>query len=461
MKITHIANRDSVAFYNEKYVVAKYIIVALICSYNFSLFVYLHPLLIGSSNLRLLIADGSAILFAIWLWNYLGCTLWRAGRNPALSLLLAFMVALSFISLFQGLTSLQIAKIDVVREFRVFFYFMLMLLIWLCRNTTPGTQHEWRASTLIIIIMLSSIFGGLLYIIVGNILAPTPKLYNQLIATYGDAGRGLGLAAQQKFKITPYACAVLQSWLMFQVVIGRRNKVTHMVIIVLIVLNTYVALQSNMRSALGAFVAATIVPYVYAFRSVDRLRRITTRTMLSFPIIVPVLTIIAFVYGGVLINERFTDQVANKGVNSADIATRVEVLMGLFDLSAMEKFSALGEGMGAGFTDALWGGILNPIDSAFFNVFLTMGVVALSTYLLIMIVAAYNSWLIWQKSRLTTNQTITELSIAAGVLIFIVNGFNDSQFLFVPDAIIAGSIVGYISSAARQAGLRSFPYTRK
>ena len=134
--------------------------------------------------------------------------------------------------------------------------------------------------------------------------------------------------------------------------------------------------------------------------------------------------------------------------------------MGLFDLSAMEKFSALGEGMGAGFTDALWGGNVNPIDSAFFNVFITMGIVALATYLLIMIVAAYNSWLIWQKSRLTTNQTITELSIAAGVLIFIVNGFNDSQFLFVPDAIIAGSIVGYISSAARQVGQRSFLQTR-
>ena len=103
MEITHIANRDSVALYHERYAIAKYAIAALICSYNFSLFVYLQPLLIGSSNLRLLIADGSAILFATWLWNYLGCTLWRAGRNPALSLLLILMVALSFISLFQGL----------------------------------------------------------------------------------------------------------------------------------------------------------------------------------------------------------------------------------------------------------------------------------------------------------------------------------------------------------------------
>lgn len=460
MEITHIAKRDSVAFYHEKYAIAKYIIAALICAYNFSLFVYLHPLLIRSSNLRLLIADGSAILFAIWLWNYLGCTLWRAGRNPALSLLSVLLVALSFISLFQGLASPQIAKIDVMREFRVFFYFMLMLLVWLCRNTAPGTQHERRASTLIIIIMLSSMLGGLLYIMIGNTLAPTPQLYNQFVATYGDAGRGLGLAAQQKFKITPYACAVLQSWLMFQVLIGRRKKVMHMIIIVLIVLNAYVALQSNMRSALGAFVAATIVPYVYAFRSANRFRRITARTMLSFPKIIPVLTIIVIVYGEFFINERFTEQVANKGVNSADIVTRVGVLMGLLDLSAMENFSALGEGMGAGFTDALWGGILNPIDSAFFNVFLTMGVAALATYLLIMMVAAYNAWLIWQKSRLTTNQTITELSIAAGVLIFILNSFNDSQFLFVPDAIIAGSIVGYISSAARQTGLKSFSYTR-
>ena len=89
-----------------------------------------------------------------------------------------------------------------------------------------------------------------------------------------------------------------------------------------------------------------------------------------------------------------------------------------------------------------------------------MGAVAFVAYLLIMMVAAYNAWLIWQKSRSTTNQTITELSIAAGVLIFILNSFNDSQFLFVPDAVIAGSIVGYISSAARQVGLRSFPQTR-
>ena len=232
---------------------------------------------------------------------------------------------------------------------------MLMLFVWLCRNTAPGTQHERRARTLIIIIMLSSMFGGLLYIMVGKTLAPTPQLYNQFVATYGDAGRGLGLAAQQKFKITPYACAVLQSWLMFQVVIGRRKKITYMIIFVLIVLNAYVVLQSNMRSALGAFVAATIVPYVYAFRSSVRLSRIAARTMLALPTVVPALTIIMFVYGSVFINERFTEQIAKKGLNSADIAKRSEVLIGLIDLSAMEKFSALGEGMGAGFTDAAMG----------------------------------------------------------------------------------------------------------
>lgn len=459
MEITHIANRYSVALYQEKYAIAKYTIAALICSYNFSLLVYLHPLLISSSNLRLLIADGSAVLFAIWLWSYLGCALGRAGLNPILSLLSALMVALSFISLFQGLASSQIAQIDVMREFRVFLYFMLMLFVWLCRNTAPGTRHERRASTLIIIMMASSLFGGLLYIMVGKTLAPTPQLYNQFVATYGDAGRGLGLAVQQKFKITPYACAALQSWLMFQVVIGRRKKVISVIIFALIVLNAYVVLQSNMRSALGAFVAATFVPYVYAFRSSARVSRIAARTVLALPTVVPALAIILVVYGSVFINERFTDQIAGRGLNSVDVSKRAEVLIGLFDFSAMRKFSVLGEGMGAGFTDALWGGLLNPIDSAFFNVFFSMGATAFVVYLFIMMVAAYNAWLIWQKRRSMSNQTMIELSIAAGVLIFILNSFNDSQFLFVPDAVIAGSIVGYISSAARQAGLRSFPQT--
>lgn len=462
MQIAHIAHRDDIAHYQEhqeRYAIAKYIIAALVCTYNFSLLVYLQPLLIGSSNLRLLVADGSAILFAVWLWSYLGCTLGRASRTPILSLLLALMVALSFISLLHGRSSPQIAKIDVFREFRVFLYFMLMLFIWLCRNATPGTQHEQRARTLIIVIIASSQFGAFLYIMVGKMLAPTPQLYGEFVAAYGDIGHGLSLAVQQKFKITPYAGAVLQSWLMFQVVIGRRKKITSVIIFALIALNAYVVLQSNMRSALGAFIAATFVPYVYAFRSRVRVSKVAARTVLALPTVVPAVAIIVFAYGSLFINERFTEQITEKGIGSVDVAKRADVLIGLFDFSAIEKFSVLGEGMGAGVTEVLWDGVLNPIDSVFFNVFLSMGPVAFAAFLLILMVTAYNAWLIWHKARSTRYQAMTEPSIAAGVMIFILNGFVDSPFLFVPDAVIAGSILGYISSAARQKTPRSISQT--
>jgi hypothetical protein len=412
--------------------------------FNASLSLYLQPLIFKTQFSRLIFTDGIFIFLLVIAFKIV-----FHDRFRVLSDIFCYFYLIMFfaavLSLAYGAAAFGIY--DSVREFRFFgyFYCFLGLSYGLGRNL----REKENGQLFFICSLGASLLGNLIYIVISKYnFSGTTEYYLSQYEYSEDTIQAFRLGITQKYKMSPVLIAMAQSFAVLTIFNKRRF---YYVAWIMTALCLYLALSSNMRSILLAYMVGTFLPlFVFMFQNFGRF--IIGQLLLTMFFFLMYFAWVSLPYMlDLLGNTRFESQVLSRGISSADVQNRYEVLVGLATFGYGDVIGIFGNGMGAAYQQVLWSDIINPYDSGFFHLALTNGMLFMVLYILVSGVLFVKSGmylvkLCMRKQKKWSDTFTIKICCIAGLLSGGVNHLNDSPFLSLQDAVAWGVVCGIVLS---------------
>lgn len=396
-------------------------------AYNLSLIQSAQVFFLGGGVLRILVSD----LFTISFISLLVAEAKKrnVAHSPHLFVVVVGLVGLAVFASCIGLVNNPTNS--VLRELRIWMVFIGLFYSFCLAMSAESGQIiiKWVA--------YGSVAGSFIYIMVGSALFPSVEVFREYQSIYGEAGaESFRMAISQKFKVAPYMLCVallVCTQQLFSPSSRARDVLLGGMILACVV---YVALQSNMRSALVAVVLSGVAFFTLrTFSSATALKIIVGFVGL---ILLGLLAILSYgeVLSESLVNDRFYEQILEKGIFSKDFSNRLYALDYALE-QAVQGGAGLGLGAASSFGEGvLWEVRVHPVDSLVLYMsmtfgFLSMPILGVAVLVYILTLCAYLLTLI-KRSSFESESWVGFLAVVS-LSVWMLNGFNDSPFVYIPD----------------------------
>jgi hypothetical protein len=421
---------------------------------HFSMLIYVLPLLISSMAIRVVILDSLFALLIVLSWKYMHCRVQNLLDSPAVIFLIAVLTFFTLASFLQGILSGDSKATEVFKEFRNSIYFIIPLGVWASSPLCGNEIIDKRKTNLVKIIFIASLLGTATYIICSKILIHIVlgnaasvltggAIWSQFISTYGEeVGEPFSHALMGKFKSTPFIVAFLQCMVLLNLIIYNKISKKYLYIVLLGII-FYVAFISNLRAILFACLMGSFIALMYGFFSEQSIKRVW-RAQIKILMYVSVIGI-SLVFFFILAQGegKFQSEVLGKGLYSKAEQSRSEATIDVFNLTNARVYGFFGQGLGQR------GGKLG-IDSGWENIAVSFGYIYLLAYLLLFGISFFclgNA--IINDDHINIDTKIVNLAVLSGVFDVLINNYSHSHLLFIPDAIMAGILLGYGLSTSK------------
>jgi hypothetical protein len=440
-----------------RYPKALALLTALIGSVQGSFLVYALPAIFEDTT-RIVFQDLTYFLFVAYIWKLRDVNISNWLRSPIpLSCVLFLSIDIIF-QVFHGLANGQLSATAIFRETRLLMYFFITMLCF--GSIKCWSARETPALTLQGIFLFAAI-GTAVYMILATQVVFSGDDLNYFSSKDEAISSGFGHVLQGKFKSPPIMIAFLSAYLMALLISPTSCKtfvqraLSRLFESLALASVFLLAISSNSRSLLIAYAVGSIIPLAIEVARVIFLRR-SRGSLLGRSIFLIALAAF-FAFGAITIeghnDEKFWEQIISKGIYDDSDKARLEAVTraATFD---MENPIGFGVGAGSNFVQLsdFW---MNPIDSGPFHAVTVLGYQFLIPYLMLYFIAIFRAF----STTLRRSGTRFDFSLRCGLFAAVSMGlfsfYQTAPFLFPPEALLSGAVLGASISIYRSRSVLS------
>ena len=370
---------------------------------------------------RIVIQDAVFIMLYIGLWQKFGANIANFSSWANSTLIIVLIIC----SLFAFLNGFGNNGILALREFRFFIYFSLILIIFACSERSKIDLIE----SFITHVAVFSLISTFIYIFYIEYLK-TLGTYGYILRTMGEIDQAITIGWLGKVKFNSAFLVFISTRAMIQMI---SSKGINWAAFFILFASLYIAFASNMRANFYGTLFGLSLTFLYI---------VSSNTNDEKKYLAPVLGIFFFTTVLSLFNYfsdssyMFNTQILGKEVGDT---TRLDVFLSVMDFSILKYFGFFGEGLGANGTFFINGVYFNTVDSLFLSIVYNYGYLFLVLILLLIIKLIFESIAFFMNNQ----GDVENFAIMISLIIFAATSVSDNFLKLNHDSILTGLIFGY------------------